>query len=199
MGSLPLHEQEEIDQEIGLFEETSKVINLASKEEQEQAFWTGLTNGFGPPGFSLNDFYDVDQEWEESWYQDDLTLSGTTVPGQNTDEQFAYNLGYLTSMFGFGMVMYGVGVYAGAQAGFATTLGVNALYWTAQGASAATQFTGGAALLVAAYYGHQATLGSPGVTLGTVDTSGGHGHGGGSSYTAVPSVGIAGWILSWFE
>lgn len=100
MGSLPLHEQEEIDQEIGLFEETStlQVIFLASKEEQEQAFWTGLTNGFGPPGFSLNDFYDVDQEWEEPWYQDDLSLSGTTVPGQNTDEQFAYNLGYLTSM-----------------------------------------------------------------------------------------------------
>jgi hypothetical protein len=35
VGSLPLHEQEEIDQEVGLFEETSQVINLAQSFEEQ--------------------------------------------------------------------------------------------------------------------------------------------------------------------
>jgi hypothetical protein len=100
--------------------------------ENEEAFWTGLVNGFGPPGFSVNYFYDVDQEWEEPWYQDDLSLAGTTVPGKNTDLQVSYNLGYAASTASFGMFMFGVGVYAGATSGFLTTTGVNLVYLIAQ-------------------------------------------------------------------
>ena len=104
------------------------MITLASKRENEEAFWTGLTNGFGPPGFTIESFFWTD----EPWYQEDLSLSGTTVPGQNTDLQYSYNLGYASSVVGFSTFMFGVGTYAGATAGFATTVGVNLVYVAAQ-------------------------------------------------------------------
>jgi len=103
------------------------VITLASKRENEEAFWTGLVNGFGPLGFSTNYFYDVDQDFEDKWYQEEMSLTHTDVPGKNTDLQFSYNLGYATSAVGFGMAMYGVGVYAGAQAGLMVTFAVTVL------------------------------------------------------------------------
>ena len=103
------------------------MINLASKRENEEAFCTGLVNGFGPPGFSMNYFYDVDREWEEPWYHDELSLTGTTVPGENTDLQFSYNLGYATSVVGFSTAFYGLGVAVSAQSGFLTTVGMTGL------------------------------------------------------------------------
>lgn len=72
----------------------------------------------------MNYFYDVDQEYESEWYQEDMSITHTQAPGENTDLQFSYNLGYATSAAGFGMTMYGVGVYAGAQSSLFVTLGV---------------------------------------------------------------------------
>jgi len=109
----------------------------------------------------------------------------------STDQNKAYWLGFASGT-GINIALL-TGLYWGLDVGFAGSVGAGV---TQHGTFSAWP---NVASVVALYYGHQATLGSPGVTLGTVDTSGGHGHGGGSSYTAVPSVGIAGWILSWFE
>jgi hypothetical protein len=144
--------------------------------------------------------------WGDELYEDhmdapvkewDPRAKGFDTPfDTSTDENKAYWLGFASGT-GINIALLS-GLYWGLDVGFAGSVGAGL---TQHGTFAAfrSPLGVGAASFVALYYGHQATLGSSGVTLETVDTSGGHGHGGGSSYTAVPSVGIAGWILSLFE
>jgi hypothetical protein len=96
VGSLPLHEQEEVDQEIGLFEETSQVINLASRGELESSYWDGFMYGLvplpyftmdSPPGhrniddvsFDLEGSSDEDQAFWAGWFAGIITLAGSSL------------------------------------------------------------------------------------------------------------------------
>jgi len=84
----------------------------------------------------MNYFYDVDQEYDEPWYNDDLSVTGTTVPGENTDLQYSYNLGYSASVVGFSLYMVGVGAYAGLTTSFMMAYMSNMLYLVVEISSA---------------------------------------------------------------
>jgi len=99
------------------------VINLASKRENEEAFWTGLTNGWGPPGasaYGVLEWFSPDTADELTWYQHDRSVLDTDIPGSNTDLQYSYNLGFVTSTFAFSSGFMGLGYYMAADVGYIT-------------------------------------------------------------------------------
>ena len=93
-------------------------------QEEEDAFWTGVINGFGPPGLDSTSFMSSDFEQEQMpWYGEDLTVWDTQPIGQNTDIQYSYNVGYAMGTYGFGVMMFSAAIYAGSQSSYLLVFG----------------------------------------------------------------------------
>jgi hypothetical protein len=90
------------------------VINLASKRENEEAFWTGLTNGWFYSGINVTWFVEPPPELG---YDEELSVWDTHLIGENTDIQNSYNLGFLTSAFAWTGLTGGFAFMVGADVG----------------------------------------------------------------------------------